>query len=352
MIKTHSPSGSALLWLAALAVAYLSIRILVPVAGAITAAAIVASAVYPLHKAVRRFASQSKTGAAFATMAIVCLAIGGPLVAAAWFVTREAVHAYASIRELLASQDFGAWTPPKFFADLIGVGEIDVRRILIDNLDAIGVPATHAAGTVLRNFGGLIAGLIVFIAMLILFFRDGPMIVVAFERALPLSASRKSKLREKLMSAVDAAVQGVFLISLVQGAFAVLGFTLFRIPFAALLGALCAVLSPMPFIGSAFIWIPVVVRLALEGQSVRAVMLGAWFVFIVGLSDNVARPFLLRTKMKVPFSVIVVGVFGGIGAFGISGAFFGPIIAATALALLEAFDESRGSAESQHPDVE
>ncbi len=164
-----------------------------------------------------------------------------------------------------------------------------------------------------------------------------------------MSAERKVILRAKLESAIAAAMQGVFLIALVQGAFAMLGFALFHVQFAVLLGALCAVLSPIPFVGSALIWIPIVARIALDGQTSRAMMLAAWFVFIVGLSDNVARPFLLRSKMQIPIPLIIVGVFGGISAFGISGAFFGPIIAAAALALLDAFDEPLGTAESERP---
>ncbi len=349
MLKRNSPSSAAVLWLTALSVAYLSMRILVPVAGAVGAAAILASTVYPLHKRINRLAPRRRTGAAFATTAVVSIFIGGPILIASWFVTREAAHAYVSVRELIADQNFGLWTPPQFIAGLIGASAVDLRKILIDNLDAIGAPATRALGTVLRNVGAVIAGFVVFLAMFVLFLRDGPAITAAVERSLPMSAERKVILRAKLESAIAAAMQGVFLIALVQGAFAMLGFALFHVQFAVLLGALCAVLSPIPFVGSALIWIPIVARIALDGQTSRAMMLAAWFVFIVGLSDNVARPFLLRSKMQIPIPLIIVGVFGGISAFGISGAFFGPIIAAAALALLDAFDEPLGTAESERP---
>lgn len=353
MAKTNFASASGIIsWMIALAVAYLFACIFVPVAKAVAAAAILAIAVYPFHERIRRLVPVNSTCAAFATTIIVCLLIGGPLAAATWFITREAAHAYMSARELLAGQPAGltSWPMLASISDLAGISELDLRKFLLDNLDAIGIPATRAAGAFLRNVGTMIAGLFVFLAMLVLFLRDGAALVKTLERLLPLSASRKAALLAKLSSAAAAAVQGVFLIALVQGALAVLGFALFGIRFAALLGALCAVLSPIPFIGSALIWVPVVARTALEGHLRGAVLLGAWFVVIVGLSDNVARPFLLRAKMKVPLPLIIVGVFGGIGAFGISGVFFGPIIAAVALAVVDAFTVSGDSAVSEAKD--
>lgn len=341
MVKGSVPDR-VLFWMIALAIAYLFLRILMPVAAAVAAAAILAIAIGPLHQRLRRRLPAGGTGAALATMGIVFLLVGGPLAAAAWFVIGEAARAYMSARELLAGQPsgFGSLPLPGLLVGFTGLPEIDLRKILIDNLDNIGIPATRAAGTVLKNIGTLIAGFFVFVAMFFLFLRDGPVIVEAIERLLPLPAVRKAALLAKLSSSVEATVQVVFVIALLQGLLAALGLALFHVRFAALLGALCAVLSPIPFVGSALIWVPVVVKVALEGELSKAVMLGAWFILIVGLSDNVARPFFLRAKMLVPLPVIVLGVFGGLGAFGIAGAFFGPIIAAAALAWIETFSET------------
>ncbi len=346
MINPNSPSSVALLWLTGLAIVYLSIRILIPVAGAVAAAAIIASAIFPLHKKIGHFAPKRRTEAAFATTAALCLFIGGPILIASWFLTHQAAHAYTTTRELIQDHGLGLWTPPAFIAGLIGRSEVDIRKILTENMDAVGAPATRLIGAVLHNLGALGAGFVVFLAMLVLFLRDGPEIMVAIERSYPLSKDRKIVVREKIDGAITATVHGVFLIAVIQGILAVLGLAIFRVPYAVLLGALCAVLSPIPFIGSALVWIPIVARIAMQGNTGKAVLLAAWFVFIVGLSDNVARPFLLRSKMQIPIPVIVAGVFGGLAAFGISGAFFGPIIAAVAMALFDAFGESSASDKS------
>ena len=64
-------------------------------------------------------------------------------------------------------------------------------------------------------------------------------------------------------------------------------------------------------------------------------MLAAWFGFVVGTSDNLVRPILIGTRARLPVAIVVIGVLGGIKAFGVIGAFLGPVIMAIVVAIVD-----------------
>jgi predicted PurR-regulated permease PerM len=66
----------------------------------------------------------------------------------------------------------------------------------------------------------------------------------------------------------------------------------------------------------------------------------------VGGIDNFLRPMLIKGHVRMHTVVVFFSVLGGIGYFGILGMFFGPLIFAIAVALLEFYMESpQGSAD-------
>jgi predicted PurR-regulated permease PerM len=54
----------------------------------------------------------------------------------------------------------------------------------------------------------------------------------------------------------------------------------------------------------------------------------------VSLADNILRPMLMARGLSTPMPVILVGVIGGMIAYGISGLFVGPIVLAVLWALI------------------
>jgi predicted PurR-regulated permease PerM len=77
-----------------------------------------------------------------------------------------------------------------------------------------------------------------------------------------------------------------------------------------------------------------------------AVFLGIWGTFVISGVDNVLKPYLISRGGNLPLVIVLLGVFGGLIAFGFIGLFIGPTLLAVGYSLL--LDWSRNT-EQNHP---
>ena len=96
---------------------------------------------------------------------------------------------------------------------------------------------------------------------------------------------------------------------------------------AAFWATVMAVLSIIPAIGTALVWIPAVIYLLMTGQVVAGIGLGLWCAAVVGSVDNVLRPRLVGGDTEMPDLLILLSTLGGLSMFGAVGLIIGPVIA-------------------------
>ena len=144
---------------------------------------------------------------------------------------------------------------------------------------------------------------------------------------VPMASDRKALLAERVLSVIRATVKGTFAIGLLQGALAGVAFLIAGIQGAVFWGAVMAVLSVIPGVGAALVWVPAVIYLFATGQVVAAVAVGAWCGVVVGTADNVLRPRLVGKDTQMPDLLILLSTLGGLSLFGIVGIILGPMIA-------------------------
>ncbi|MDP2205818.1 MAG: AI-2E family transporter [Alphaproteobacteria bacterium] len=139
-------------------------------------------------------------------------------------------------------------------------------------------------------------------------------------------------------------VYGMLGTALAQGALAAFGFWLMNVPGASFLGLMTFFLSFTP-IGPPLIWIPATLWLYSEGHLYSAVFMGLWGLLAVSTIDNVLRPYFISLRGNLPFLLVLLGVVGGIIAFGFIGNFIGPTLLALAYALLIDWSKTREDTE-------
>lgn len=298
--------------------------ILFPFLFALLAAAAAAILLFPVHQRAAARAPGHPTAVAAAFVGLASLLAVVPLLLGGWTILREAAEAYPAARAWL--EGFSA-------------PGLDLRGIALENLNTLASWAGGLARTLVKESIFVLLNMGVFAAALFLFLRDGPRMIRGGAALIPWPEEDQERLLSRAGEALRAVVNGIFAVALLQGLLAWVGLALFRVPFAALLGALCALLSPIPVVGSALVWAPVVLDALLSGATSRAVVLTLWFALVVGVSDNILRPILIGSRMKMPVALLFISVVGAMKAFGWAGLFLGPLVVAVSFGLIDMLRE-------------
>jgi predicted PurR-regulated permease PerM len=202
---------------------------------------------------------------------------------------------------------------------------------------AAGAVLVVSATELTAGTASLLLDLLVMLYAMFFFFRDGPKIIEKIFYYTPLTHEDEALLLERFTSVTRATIKGTVVIGVIQGALAGLGFWVAGIGGAAFWGTLMAVLSVVPGIGAALIWVPAVIYLFITGQSVPGVLLLIWCAAVVGTIDNILRPILVGKDAKMPDLLILIGTLGGLFLFGAIGFIVGPIVCGLFLSVWEIY---------------
>jgi predicted PurR-regulated permease PerM len=116
-----------------------------------------------------------------------------------------------------------------------------------------------------------------------------------------------------------------------------LAFAVVGIQGALFWGTIMAVLSIIPGVGTALVWVPAAIVLGAGGHVMKAVGLAVFCAVVVGAVDNVLRPMLVGKDTQMHELLILFGTLGGIVMFGVVGLIIGPIIAALFVTVWEIY---------------
>ncbi|MBT8129009.1 MAG: AI-2E family transporter [Gammaproteobacteria bacterium] len=177
----------------------------------------------------------------------------------------------------------------------------------------------------------------VFLYTMYFFQMDGNKLIRKILYYLPLNSDDENLMLEKFTSVTRATIKGTMLIGVLQGGLAGGAFAVVGIDNAVFWGTVMAVLSIIPSVGSALVWIPASIILIAQGSVAAGVGLLVFCGVVVGSLDNVLRPILVGKDTKMHELMIFFGTLGGIMMFGIAGIFIGPLIASLFVTIWELY---------------
>ena len=180
----------------------------------------------------------------------------------------------------------------------------------------------------------------VFLYTMYFFQMDGNKLITKILYYLPLNSEDENRMLAKFTSVTRATLKGTLLIGILQGGLAGSAFAVAGIDNAVFWGTVMAVLSVIPSVGSALVWIPASIILIMQGSVGAGVGLIAFCGVVVGSLDNVLRPILVGKDTKMHELMIFFGTLGGIMMFGIAGIFIGPLIASLFVTIWELYGEA------------
>lgn len=305
-----------------------------PFLKALLVGAILSGLCRPLYRRLVKLFRGRTSLASAVTLLILFVGIAAPLSAFLGVVIKQAVHVSTQsapwLREhFSAASGFNAhdWLVQRFpsLAEYIPAQD--------EILDNVGLAAKSAGAFLVAMGSRVTAGtaeflLDLFVMMYAMFFflRDGPAILEKIFYYMPLSHEDEERMLHRFVSVTRATVKGTLIIGLLQGTLAGIAFWPAGIDGAAFWGTIMVILSIVPGIGAALVWVPGVIYLFITGHTTAAILLAAWCAGVVGTIDNVLRPMLVGKDAKMPDLLILVGTLGGIFFFGPIGFVIGPIV--------------------------
>jgi predicted PurR-regulated permease PerM len=210
---------------------------------------------------------------------------------------------------------------------------------------ALGGIASALAGWAAQMVGIVFDGLLALLFMAVTMYgvlRHWAVLARRAEYLLPINPHHTRRLMREIRRLGRAVVLGNFVTAIVQGAIAGIGYAIARIPQATFLGAITAVASLVPVFGTMLVWVPAGLALLLAGHPGRGAFELAWgAVVVVGFCDYAVRPKLVGRGEGATMWMTLVGLFGGIKAFGAIGLLLGPLLAGLAAAVLRVYGRTR-----------
>jgi predicted PurR-regulated permease PerM len=318
----------------AIAVSALFLAVIWPFLKPLLLGALLAGLCHPLYRWITRLLRGRRSLGAIITLLILFIVVAGPLSAFLGVVVQQAL-AVSNQAIPWVQQHFGAastfnahdWLVQRFpaLAD-----HVPSQEQLVESVGAaaksIGGFLVTVASRMTATTAVFLLNLFVMVYAMFFFLKDGEKILEKILYYMPLNDEDEALMLQRFTSITRATVKGTLVIGIIQGGLAGIAFWLAGIDGAAFWGTIMAILSIVPGIGAALIWVPAVIYLIVTGQLLAGLLLFAWCAAVVGTIDNILRPILVGKDAKMPDLLILVGTLGGLFLFGPIGFIVGPIV--------------------------
>ncbi len=314
-------------------------------------ATILALLLYPLQVGLSRRLGGRESLASILLTLLVLLFFIGPLSGLAVAFAAQAsqlARQLPAFVQRLETTDFSSWASIPFLERLLGwldrhivISTSQVQEWLIGGARSLLQQLASLGGTAFLGAVGTVLSFTVMFFLLFFLLRDGARMVLTGSALVPMSAHRKQMLLTRIEAVTRAVVLGTVFTAMVQGALVGVGFALSGLPAPVVFGVAGAVLSVVPFGGTALVWVPGAIALFVKGDIAWGIFLTAWGGILVSTADNFLKPLFISGRAEVPTLAVFIGVIGGLSAFGLVGMFLGPIVIALALTIVKFASETQ-----------
>lgn len=319
--------------------------ILLPFYSAVLWSGILALLFSPLYNRLLLVFRMRKNLAAFITLMICLVLVILPVVLLTNSLLQEGSALYQRIEtgELNLGSMFRkamAWLPSWVVSTLHRFGITDIVTVQ-KKISASGGQASQFLATQAVNIGqntlSLVIGFGIMLYLLFFLLRDGTVFTAKIGEAIPLSPENKRNLRDRFTATIRATIKGNLIVAAVQGFLEGAILAVLGVEEAILLGAVMVVLSLLPAVGTALVWLPIGIYFLLTGDPWKGGILIAASSLVVAVTDSILRPILVGKDTRMPDYLVFVSTLGGLSVFGLNGFVIGPVIAALFIAAWDMF---------------
>ncbi len=311
---------------------------------------LLAFAFYPIHiKIAKRLHRTPGFAALFSTL-LILLSFVPLVILIAVLAVREAGHLYEWLTHWVENgggeaffQKLSALPIIRRITSLHWVQNIDLKGQfedwILNSAGSIGNFAVKHATLLTKN---IISGVInFFLTFFLLFFflRDGKKVTDFIYEITPLDEESKTEIFKQLSDTFSATIRGQLFTGLAQATILGFIFWVLGLPLPIFFAAITFMAAMIPVFGAATVWVPFVAYLFLTQDFGRGMALLLSGVFGISGIDNILKPLLIGHKTKLPYSLLFLGILGGLQVYGFIGVFLAPVILSLFFVLVRIFQK-------------
>jgi len=336
----------------------LSVWVIKPFILTILGGLIIGYIFYPVYKWVLG-KIRKKWLSAFIVSVLVVLVFTLPFILAVQLFAKEAYVSYILIKQEISSPSlYLKCSEPGIRCDLVNrfqnfFSSPQTQFYLNDVVNKVTQFFVDKSRDFISSLPVILVDVLILLFVIFYTFKDGTLFIKKIEQVLPLKEHHKKVLMNKTKEMLNSTLYGIIIVAFIQGAVAGIGYLIFGVKSPLLLAVFTALAALLPFIGTGIVWFPLSAYMALEGfvtnnssLVARGIGLMIYGFFLVSLIDNFLRPKIIGKKSKLHPVLVLIGILGGIAAFGIVGVLLGPLIIALFVTFLEIIYLGEHEAES------
>jgi predicted PurR-regulated permease PerM len=323
-------------------------------------AALLAHLTYPLHVRLTSFARGREIVSASCLTLLVLALVVIPISIMGVLLAREASTAEQTIREWIASgalqklpEQLRAWPViGRFLQEISGSALLtpdSLEQGLLASATFLSRFFLDQVGDLLKNVFLLVTDFFLMLFALFFLFKDGKQWLASLQEVIPLDASHKQRIIDRMDQTIRAVVKGIGVTAIVQGLVAGLAYMVLGMPFPVVLTAVTVMLAPLPFGGTALVWGPVVLYFLSVGPLWKALAMLGWGIGVVSMIDQFLRPWLIGQAAQIPVLFLVFSVLGGLALYGLIGLFVGPVLVSLLMTIVQIYREEYHNTETAPP---
>ncbi len=339
LLQVTSPEQAARRFFLVLFVATVVLLALVvqPLASALFMAAVLAGVLRPVERRLtRKLGGRDRLSASLLTFTVVILLVG-PLVAFSAFIVKEGSDGVKFVTETVRGKSVTGLIE-KLPAPVRGAAEDALERLQQQDISGQGGKAAAAVGAAVAATGSMVFQSVMMLIALFFLLRQGDELVTWLDGISPLRPGQTRELLAEFKRTSYAVITSTVITAAVQAAAALVGYVIARVPHPLFFAGVTFFVAFIPAIGAATVCLAAALILFVTGHPYMAVFLAAWGLLVVGLVDNIVKPFLIKAGMKMHGGLVFFALIGGLGAFGTVGLLIGPLVVALFLALVRIYE--------------
>jgi predicted PurR-regulated permease PerM len=287
------------------------------------------------------------------------LALLVPLAALTTFIVTQIIQGVNFISTLVEQRGLEgllAYVPGPFkgsaarMLESFQTGSAGLWQTVQEQLASRGATAAQTVGGVVAATGSLVFKTVMMLIALFFLLMDGQRLVTWLESVSPLKRGQTTELLTEFRRVTRSVLVSTLATAGVQALAALVGYLITGVPVPIFFAAITFFFALIPAIGAAVVCVAAALVLLATGHPVAAIILAAWGILVVGLSDNVIKPILVKRGLHMHAAIIFFALLGGLSVFGPIGLLLGPLSVAFFLAVLRIYERDYGRPSSRPGD--